>query len=115
MKRAMPAIEATGERQLMLFLPFSFWTYHFYPLQHSLISYILCFLFDFHYILWYGDYVIGICDVPSGYTRCLGLYGVRMYKVQDTLCLPAFLFAGICTLAGMIQDAYPVSILFLPF
>lgn len=24
MKRAMPAIEATGERQLMLFLPFPF-------------------------------------------------------------------------------------------
>ena len=94
--------------------PFNFQTFISNHVIYSIR--ISCgFLFDLCYILWYDIYVIGICDIPSGYTRCLGLYEVRVYKVRGTLCFLAFLFAGICTLAGMIQDTNPVSVLFLPF
>ena len=47
-------------------------------------------LFD----LFYNKFVIEFVPFRNGITRCLRLYEVRKYRVSDTLCLLAFLFAA---------------------
>ena len=91
MKRAVPALEATGEMQLMLCLPFFISAWRSISKHLQVIQYIVFFVWlNLYIVLSYICYWV-LCNFGTKSTRCLSLYGVRKYKVQDTLRLLAFL------------------------